>query len=160
MKQADLVKTLALHEARLQRLEAAVGQAGVLPPYQSPELPELEKPPEPEVRNVKKKAEPFTLDVTKLDAMSHTELVQVCRTLGFEHASRQLLREDLVGLILGEVEGEVIDPLSGVREKTHAFIEGNRSLMASLMRCDLNCPTCPHDIVVECYAVNHQKVEE
>jgi hypothetical protein len=27
------------------------------------------------------------------------------------------------------------------------------------MNCDLHCPTCPHDKVVQCYTINHDRID-
>lgn len=96
------------------------------------------------------------LDLSRLDEMSDTELVQVARLLGFENASRAYHRDDLVAMVLGEVvtPEEVEDPLQEIREKIHNYVRGNRRIMVSMLMCDLHCPPCPHDKVVECYATN------
>jgi hypothetical protein len=85
--------------------------------------------------------------------MSVSELVEVARLAGYEHASRQLLPEDLIALILGELD-DPEDPLASIRAKIFDFVDGNQRILRSQMRCDLYCPACPHNMVVECYTDN------
>ena len=99
----------------------------------------------------RKKKEPFDLDLTRLEEASDTELVQIANYLGYDNASRQLHRDDLIDLILGE-EINVEDPLQKIRDRTYAYVTAHRrSISASAMNCDFYCPACPHNKVVECY---------
>ena len=109
-------------------------------------------------RRRKKDPNDFELDPTRLGEMSESELVHIARKMGHPEASRQLLREDLEGIILGEIT-EVEDPLADIRERMFAYVEGNRRLMRSLLDCTLHCPTCPHNTVVACYTTNSDKIE-
>jgi hypothetical protein len=98
------------------------------------------------------------VDITKLQQLNETELVTIAREAGYESASRQLLREDLIDLILGERDVPS-DPLEGPRRKIYSYVKGNERIMPSQMPCDLHCPTCPHHQVVECFTVNRDMVE-
>lgn len=145
---------------RVDRLEQSCGRAGLLDAYQPPPIPTVDPEPVPAPMPTKKKADvPPPLDETKLWTMSHSEVVQAAHTVGFAHASRAIAKNVLIGLILGELQGEPADPLALIRERTFGFVRGNRSLMVSKMRCSLNCPTCPHHRVVECYTANHDIVD-
>lgn len=159
MKETDLVRTLLDLRTRLERIEASVGRAGLLTPYEPPVFPVAE----PQIKSadkMKKKAEPpQTIDETQLTKMSHSELVQAAVLFGFPHASRQVSRDDLIDIILGVTQHEPVDPLAEIRSKTYAFVQGNRRLMISKMRCSLHCPTCPHHLVMGCYTANHDIVD-
>lgn len=109
------------------------------------------------VRRRKRKTD-HVIDVTRLCDLSETELVAVAHLAGYKTASRQMLRDDLIALILGEAD-EPMDCLSGPRELTYAYVKANEAIMASMMPCDLHCPTCPHHQVVECYTTNRDLVE-
>lgn len=160
MKETDLVRTLLDLRVRLERIEASVGRAGLLAPYEPPAFPVVELQTKNADTKMKKKAEPpQTMDETRLTEMSHSELVQAAVLIGFVHASRQVSREGLIDLILGAAQHEPADPLAEIRVKTYAFVQGNRRLMISKMRCSLHCPTCPHHKVVECYTANHDIVD-
>lgn len=105
----------------------------------------------------KKKAPSWTFDPLRLDECNLTELVQIARKMGFEHASIQIPRPDLEDLLLGAVS-EIEDPLSDMREWTFGFLTSNTAIMHSQLSCSTHCPTCPHDRVVDCYATNFDKV--
>jgi hypothetical protein len=98
------------------------------------------------------------VDVTQLRGLCETELVAIARLVGYKHASRQMLPEDVITLILGEAD-EPLDSLSEPRGRIYTYVKANESIMASLMPCDLHCPTCPHHQVVECFTVNRDLVE-
>tara|TARA_Y100000034_G_C6865901_1_gene394636 strand:- start:831 stop:1178 length:348 start_codon:yes stop_codon:yes gene_type:complete len=100
----------------------------------------------------RKKKTKWEFDPMRLDEASHTELVQIARTLGFTHATLQVPREDLINIILGD-EYELEDPLVEIRSLTLDYIRGN-SLMLSALRCSTECMTCPHERVVNCFASN------
>lgn len=166
MKATDQLKLLLDLAARVEVLENIIRSneklvytkdeddaSGYTPPeeagrYEPP--PEQKKPPK------KKKVPQF--EISAIEFMSNTELVQMCHRLGHTNATRQIPRDDLISLILGEGI-EVMDPLEEIRERTHQFVQGNKRLMRAVMSCDLNCPVCPHHQVVACYTANHQKVE-
>ena len=158
MTQKDVLLAVLDLRMREERLEASAGRAGTLLPYEAPVFPVVEQTPPPEKMKSKHETEPL-LDETRLYDMSTTELVQVCQHLGFAHAARHVDRDTLIGLVLGEVQGDIADPLDTVRRKTFVFVEGNKRLMVSKMRCSLHCPTCPHHKVVECYSANHDIVD-
>ena len=109
----------------------------------------------------RKRKDTYYIDPTRLDECGESELVAISHLLGFENTSRAMTRDDLIELILGEAEEELgVDILSDVRTTIHAYVNGNRSLISPVeMRCDLHCPTCPHQRVVECYTVNQDLVE-
>lgn len=107
----------------------------------------------------KKKISGTDVDISKVDEMSESELVEYARLVGFEEASRQLPREELIDLILGTRETVPEDPVQAIRERTFRYVQANKSLMASQMPCDLHCPTCPQRIVVACYADNSDLVD-
>jgi hypothetical protein len=109
-------------------------------------------------RPTKKTPTAHPVDLTLLEEMSESELVAVARLVGYPTASRRLLPEDLISLILGEVDEPPEDPLVDIREKIFDFVDGNQRILRSQMSCDLHCPTCPHHKVVECYTVNQDKV--
>jgi len=98
------------------------------------------------------------LDLLRLGELCETELVEVAHVVGYPTASRQMLPEDLIALILGEAD-DPMDCLSTIRETVHTYVRENASIMASMMPCDLHCPTCPHHQVVECFNVNRDLVE-
>lgn len=164
MRHDDLVRVMIDLKTRVERLEASVGKAGNLLPYEPPAFPTVdpvyteEEQPRNPVKKQKQEPAPV-LDETRLHDMSDTELAQACTLLGIENAGRHVEREALIALILGEMQGEIIDPLAAARRKTYSFVNGNKSLMISKMRCSLHCPTCPHHKVVECYAANHDIVD-
>lgn len=102
-----------------------------------------------------KKADP--IDPTQLDDCSDTELVEICRKMGMVTASRAIHRDDLILYIL-EPRDPPPDLLDTIRRKTFKKVQG-QSLLRTVMNCDLNCPVCPHDKVVQCYAINHGVVD-
>ena len=159
MKQSDMLKLLLSLDDRVNRLESIV--EGV-PEKTARVEPTIErKAPKKRTQTAKKKPEPkaddFHLDLSKLEDMSNTELVSSCRASGHIHASRAMHRNDLEALLIGEPI-EVEDPLVEIRETTYAFVQGNSSILKSVMKCDLHCPTCPHNKVIECWATNHDIV--
>jgi len=97
------------------------------------------------------------LDPTRLGECSDSELVAICRKLGFLTASRAMHRDDLISLARMEIEAPP-DLLHEIRLKTHKKVRG-KQLLRTVMNCDLHCPTCPHDKVVQCYAINHDRVD-
>ena len=104
----------------------------------------------------KKKRQVWDLDVTKLHECNLTELVQAARRVGYPEVSRQMPRDDIEGLILGE-DVHLEDPLVEVRERIHDYLHGN-SVMLSGLQCSTDCMRCPHDRVVDCYSRNHDQV--
>jgi hypothetical protein len=98
------------------------------------------------------------IDTSNLEGLCETELVAIAKFAGYRTASRQMLPEDLISLILGEAD-EPIDCLAEPRGLLHSYVKANTSIMASMMPCDLHCPTCPHHMVVECFTVNRDLVE-
>jgi len=100
----------------------------------------------------RKKKTGWDFDPQRLDEVSLSELVQIARYMGHTHATHQVPREELENLLLGE-DFEVEDPLEIIREKTHEYIKGNAVLLSTL-RCSSHCPTCPHERVVHCFAMN------
>jgi hypothetical protein len=105
----------------------------------------------------KRLRKPTSIDPTDLDMCSDTELVEICRRMGKTHVSRALHRDDILLQILDPREGPP-DLLEEIRLKTHKKVRG-QSLLRTVMNCDLNCPACPHDKVVQCYAINHEVVD-
>lgn len=100
------------------------------------------------------------VDWERLDELSLSELVELARRAGIVHASRQLPERELIDLLLG-AQDLVEDPLAEIRAKTYRFLQDSRrSILASAMDCDLFCPGCPHDKVVECYTDNLQRVND
>lgn len=97
------------------------------------------------------------VDVTRLHELSETELVLIAQRAGYETASRQTPRDELIDLILGSTEPPE-DALGPIREKIHRFVQ-SIDIMASTMPCDLDCPNCTHHWVVECYTDNRDLVE-
>ena len=146
MKHSDLLKLVISLEERITALE------------EEQELAQTRTPNFKEMAKRRKQKEP-DIDLTKLDEMSDSELVAAALLVGHEHASRAIVREDLIALILGEVD-EIEDVLQPIREKTYNFVKGNRSVMKSLVDCDMYCPACPHHKVVDCYTDNHDIVDE
>jgi hypothetical protein len=106
-----------------------------------------------------KKPKGYTpIDPSCLAGLCETELVAIAHLAGYKTASRQMLPEDLISLILGEAD-EPTDCLAEPRGMIHSYVKVNTSIMASMMPCDLHCPTCPHHMVVECFTVNRDLVE-
>lgn len=97
------------------------------------------------------------IDVTRLAEVSDTELVLIAQRMGYETVSRQMPSEDIIDIILGAINSPE-DVLTPVRETIYAFVKAN-AIMVSTMPCDLNCPACPHHMVVECYSTNRDLVE-
>lgn len=116
---------------------------------------------QPRRRRRRSRKTDINFDPTRLEECSESELVAIAQYMGFEHVSRAMVREDIIELILGQSEEEPgVDLLADIREKIYTYVEGNRSMMpVSQMRCDLNCPLCPHQQVVDCYTVNQDLVE-
>ncbi len=110
-------------------------------------------------RKKKKKKGPADVDIdlSRLEEMNETELVSVAHMMGYRMASRQLLKEDLIALILGERE-EPPDPIEEIRDRIWSFVDGNQRILRSQLTCDMHCPTCPHHQVVACFAANNDKV--
>jgi hypothetical protein len=155
MKQSDLVKLVLQLQQRIEVLEEHV--LGTLPPSI---VPPQRMAPEPEKKRRKKPTpaeDSFELDLTKLADMSTSEIAQICRRMGTPHASRALTRDDLIALMMGE-DVIVEDPLARIREGTFDFVEGNKTVLRSIMRCSLHCPTCDHDQVIGCWNTNQETV--
>lgn len=123
-------------------------------------LKKLLKKDEPTTKAKKKSKEAgYEIDVSKIDLMSESELVEVADSIGTSNASRALGREKLIELILGVVSpGDVHDPVEAVRARIWRYVQGNKSLMVSNVSCDLHCPTCPRRRVIECFTDNHDLV--
>lgn len=133
-------------DSRLKKLTASLDAA-------KPEGPVLPKPKK------KKKADILNIDAQKLPEMSESELVEIAQLLGFDGASRRLLKGELIDLILGMSEREPDDPLDKLREVTHRYVQANRSVMPSNMPCDFDCPSCPAFRMVDCYSANFDKYD-
>jgi hypothetical protein len=146
MKQERLVRLVLDMHSQLERMESRIA-----------ELEELFPEEGPMARKRKKKADEICLDFTLVNDMSTTEIAQLCQMQGHASASRQLPREDLIALLLGEPI-ETPDPLEVVRERTYEFTHGNTQIMPSASTCGFECFQCPHNRVVECYTANHRKV--
>lgn len=103
----------------------------------------------------------YDIDPTRLHLCSESELVAIAHHLGHETVSRAMSDDDIIEIILGESEAEPgLDLLASIRETIHSYVNKNRSLISpAQMRCDLDCPNCPHQRVVECYTVNQDLVE-
>lgn len=160
MKQSDLIKLILEHDDRLSRIEELLlGEARA-----SLTLPEPKKAtqaPEPKTKKPRKKKAPAPIEVDfgKVYEMSDSELVIICKDMGNKGASRQMLREDLLAYVLGD-SIQMDDPLSDIREKTFAYIRGNATMVKSVQKCSLDCPTCPSNTVVECWSVNSDLIEK
>jgi len=129
-------------------------------------LPSIIEPVEAKEADVKKvnkkkpappKEELFDLDLSKISSMSTTEISQICNKMGHLYTSRAMHREDLISLLVGEAI-DVEDPLEEHRSKTFEYVQNNKRMLTSVMSCDLHCPTCPHNQVVECWSDNEDKV--
>jgi hypothetical protein len=105
-------------------------------------------------RRIRKEPE---VDPTRLEECSDTELVHLCRMIGYRTASRAMHRDDLIALARMEIL-PTPDPLEIIRRKTYKKVQG-RALLRTVMNCDLECLACPHDQVVQCYAINHGTVD-
>lgn len=123
-------------------------------------LRKLLKKDEPTARTKKKeKGTEGDIDISKIELMSESELVEVADIAGIPNTSRALGREKLIELILGMTDSQDIqDPVESVRARIWHYVQGNRSLMVSNVSCDLHCPTCPRRRVVECFTDNHDLV--
>lgn len=104
-------------------------------------------------------AEVEDIDISKIEEMSESELVELAHAVGYETATRQLLREELIDLILGGRQTIPEDPVQSIRERTWAYVEKNTRIMRSQMPCDLDCLNCPSRTVLVCYTVNHDYVD-
>ena len=82
----------------------------------------------------------------------------ICRKLGISHASHQLPRDDLEGLIVGERDERIQDPLRAVRRGIQTYLD-NQTVMLSALDCSMKCVTaCPPDRVIACLSRNHDHV--
>ena len=91
--------------------------------------------------------------------MNETELVTLAQKMGYEGASRRLLREDLIALIFGEIESPE-DPFDGMRKKLVRYVNQNyREIQKSSQPCDFHCTVCPRNLVVDCYLDNQDLIE-
>lgn len=110
---------------------------------------------------IKKKAKgnEQDVDISKIELMSESELVEIADAVGIPKASRALGRDRLMELILGMSDSaDIQDPVESVRAQIWRYVQGNKSLMISNVSCDLHCPTCPRRRVVECFTDNHDLV--
>lgn len=98
------------------------------------------------------------IDPTRLTECSDTELVSIAHALGHSTASRSMHRDDLLLLLTGEGQPPPHDELETIRRKTFKKVKG-QSLLRTVLNCDTNCPLCPHDKVVACYATNHDLID-
>lgn len=163
MTKTEELRLLLELRGRIERLEAVLGARGELPPMRPIHVevpPDLRRAEEIELPKVKERPmQTYEVDPTLIGYMSHSEIVQVCRDAGYPNASKQIPQEDLVSLLFGESDCVPEDPLEEVRRRTYNFVNGNKRMLISTMRCDLNCPACPHNRVVECYTENHDIVD-
>lgn len=112
----------------------------------------------PRVARYKRLRRDPTIDPTQLDQCSDSELVEVARRMGYPNASRAQHRDDLLLLLIGEADPPARDELEEVRAKTYSKVRG-QALLLTTLNCDANCPLCPHDKVVACYAENRDVVD-
>ena len=110
--------------------------------------------------SAKKRKKNDNVDFTLLDGMSESELVAIALDRGIHGASRRMLPEDLIAVIMGSLEDSPEDPLGGVRARTYAYVHGNPRLSKAEMLCDAECLRCPQHIVMACYAVNEDLVDQ
>lgn len=103
----------------------------------------------------------FEFDPTMLDQLSESELVSIAHRLGYDTVSRAYTAEDIVEIVTGTVgEDSIPDVLSNIRETIHDHIRAQAGrISAAALRCDRNCPACPHHLVIECYTTNRDLVE-
>ena len=116
-----------------------------------------EEPKKPVTTRRKRTKEP-PIDMTRLGELCESELVLIAHSAGHDTASRQLLREDLIALISGELD-KPSDALEQQRQLLHAFVK-RHPVMVSQMPCGLDCPRCDHHTVVECFVSNRDLVEK
>ena len=115
----------------------------------------IDKAPTKKQRNSKiAKETDLCIDPTKFHELSESELVTIARYLGHLSVTRAIHRDDIIALLLGESDMEPTDPLTEVRDKMYAFVEENRTVCKVTLRCDLDCPRCPHQITVDCFVSN------
>lgn len=108
----------------------------------------------------KPKADNVQIDFELIDDLSDSELVEVAKLIGAQHANRSLGRAKLLEVILeANFPGPEDDPLNAIRERTWRYIQ-NHPVLVSLMTCSLHCPTCPANKVVECYSTNQDLVDD
>ena len=162
LKESEVVRLLMDVLRRVEILEEQV--IGSLPSaLDLPETPEKPAPKKKKSKTVQahlkevREGEEFDLDLSKLGAMSTTEIAQICNKMGHTHASRALHREDLITLLVGE-DINIEDPLEEHRRKTFEFVQNNQQMLTSVLSCDMHCPTCPHRQVVECWTDNKDLV--
>jgi len=113
----------------------------------------------PKAHRRKKIKEDYPVDPLGLEECSHSELVSIAQDVGVDYASRGVDRTTLITYILGSAEKQLEDPVAGQRSMLHAYIEKKAGTISQAnMSCDLQCRSCKHSRVVECYAVNQDLV--
>ena len=159
LKESEVVRLVMDLLKRVEILEEQVlgSLPSVLAPPERPEKPEVPKKPAKKKKPAQE--EEFDLDLSKLGAMSTTEIAQICNKSGHTYASRALHREDLINLLVGEPIS-IEDPLEEHRRKTFAFVQDNKQMLTSVLTCDMHCPTCPHRQVVECWTDNKDLISQ
>jgi len=113
-----------------------------------------------ELADSTKRRKPGDVDFTLLNGMSDSELVALAWEMQIEGASRMLLPEDLIDIILGNVASLPEDLLKGPRQNTYTFVHGNPRLSKAEMLCDSECYVCPHHTMLACYAINEDLVDQ
>tara|TARA_B100000131_G_scaffold304437_1_gene329452 strand:+ start:1785 stop:2279 length:495 start_codon:yes stop_codon:yes gene_type:complete len=156
MKTSDMARMILDLQRRLEILEEHV--LGTLPEIVEPPTKDDPSPPKSSSKKKEEVIEDFELDLGKLPMMSTTEIVQACILHGHVNASRAMLREDLIDLLMGEPI-DVEDPVEDIRNKTYSFVQENELMLRSQMQCDLHCPSCPNNTVVQCWTANHDLVD-
>jgi hypothetical protein len=114
--------------------------------------------PKKPVTTRRKRTKEAPIDTTRLGELCESELVLIAHSAGHAAASRQLLREDLISLILGELN-DPVDALETPRRLLHEFVK-KHPVMVSQMPCGLDCPHCDHHTVVECFVSNRDLIEK
>lgn len=112
----------------------------------------------PKKRKRKKSKTDVNVDPTRLHECSHTELIQLAELIDLQ-TSYATSKDEVIELILGTVEHEP-DGVQKVREATWDYVNKNMAVIsAALMRCQMQCLSCPSQQVLECYDSNRDVVE-
>lgn len=116
------------------------------------------KPSKPKKEKVTKENASAKIDISRLEDMSSSELVELAHNMGYEKVSRHLSHAELVDAVLGcQIAGQ--DPVIEIRQAISNYVKGNTAIMASGVSCDLDCASCKRLRVIDCYTMNHDLLD-
>jgi len=110
------------------------------------------------VRRRRRRKGYYEFDITRMEEMSHSELVEAAHLCGFKNVGRGTPADDLRSLLLGDTPPPP-DQLILKRLRSAKFVTG-QSLLRTVMNCDLRCLVCPHNKVIECYSMNFDVIDD